>query len=964
MMPALRATYRVQLHGEFPFEQATQIIPYLARLGVSHLYSSPILRARTGSRHGYDLVDPTCVHPELGDDADRLGMVRELRRLGMGLLLDIVPNHMATGAENPFWEDVLTHGPSSHSARWFDIDWRSPDPELWGRVLIPVLGSLRHEVLARDEISLRLIDGQVRLAYFESSFPLDPSTTASPLAFDPGLSAERLGVPGHVAEALADLVRRLRALPPRTATDPTLRAERYAAADECRGHLCELVSKNAEAAGHIERIFSAFSGGTAGRNRLVKLMDRQVYRLAHWRRAAREINYRRFFDINDLIALRTEDSQVFEETHRLVFCWLAAHEVDALRIDHIDGLSDPRGYLENLSRNATELTGVAVPVFAEKILGGAETLRSEWPIAGTTGYDFLAEVEGIFLESSGLRRIEDFYRRRILRTRLDFAQTAGRAKRRALKAEFSASVGRLARDLAFLSRAHHPDMNLADAAQAITELIAALPVYRTYIAGDRRSTGSSPAHAVHPADRELIMSAAKQARERVHAAAVLDRLVSALLLEGLDEFPPDQQARRFRFVSRFQQLCGAAAAKGIEDTAFYVYVPLVSRNEVGGDPGRSAADADVWLHARNQSRAASWPHALLTVTTHDTKRSADVRARLDVLSEMSREWLQRVRQWTRWNRPHARKVAGQIAPDRNTEYLLYQTLVGAWPLSALMREEASEMAAFRERIEQYMIKAAREAKTQTSWVDPDSGFEEALIGFIRGILPTEGSARFLDDLRAFVGLISRPGMWNSISRTIIQLTAPGVPDTYQGDELWNFSLVDPDNRRPVDFSLRDRLLSELEAAWDHPGDKRMAFVNDLVSAPEDGRIKLHVIHRALAARAEEPDLFASGNYLPLSAEGAHFANIFAFAREFEAQVAITIAPRFTTQIIPRPTGPPTGETVWSDSRLRLPVRHLARGFRSVLTGESFVARSDGEPYLPIADVLGSFPAALLIGVGG
>ncbi|HEU4565775.1 MAG TPA: malto-oligosyltrehalose synthase, partial [Gemmatimonadaceae bacterium] len=686
----LAATYRLQLRAEFPLDAVRAIVPYLHRLGVSHIYSSPVLASRPGSTHGYDVADPTRIDPELGDEGGRLALVRELHRHEMGWLLDIVPNHMGTGPSNPFWEDVLARGRASRWAHWFDVDWADRPQRLRGRILLPVLGDDLDAVIERGELSLVRESGAWRVKYFDNSFPVSEES----------LELLGSGVGDQGSEKGGALIDQ----DPTRSPDPsTLRA----------------------------------------------ILDRQHYLLANWRRAAREINYRRFFDVNELVALRVEDPRVFAETHALVLEWVGAGEIDGLRIDHIDGLLDPLGYLERLraeveARAPRGESAEPFPVVVEKILSPGEHLRREWPVQGTTGYEFLDDLEAVLIDSAGFERIEAHYRRllRIRRRRgasappLGFAEVALRGKLYILRGALRADIYRLARQLVPIAKRDRAAAKLPREAlvEAMTQLIAALPVYRTYI------DGRAPAPSLE--DEAVLDAAFAGARRRggapPEAIDFLERTILRPIGEGGDG---DAERERLRFIQRLQQTTGPATAKGVEDTALYIYVPLVSRNEVGSDPARELVDAVETLHRANGERATVWPRALITTDTHDTKRSADVRARLDVLAELPEEWAARVLRWRRLNRVHRTKVHGRLEPDANTEYLLYQSMVGVWEVQEGRgardegREEpggsplAPRPSSLVDRLTAYILKAAREAKMRTSWTDRNEEFEGAIVSF-------------------------------------------------------------------------------------------------------------------------------------------------------------------------------------------------------------------------------------------
>jgi (1->4)-alpha-D-glucan 1-alpha-D-glucosylmutase len=946
-MPEIRATYRLQLHAGFPLSAARELVPYLSRLGISHIHCSPLLQARRGSTHGYDVVDPARLDPELGTEADLEALHTELASRGMGIVLDIVPNHMAASSENPAWDDVLAHGPASGFARWFDIDWRATERELRGRVLLPILGDRLSDVLKRGEIALETREGVPRVRYFEHELPLDPSTMPGVLG-DALTGCHRALHREHPACAeLAGIIQALRRLPRRNTRLAAALTRRRDSVPELLARLRTLAARVPEAAMALAQAAQAFNAGGEGESRLRRLLDAQVYRLVHWRRAAREINYRRFFDVNDLVALHMEDPEVFAQTHALVLAWRRRGWVDGFRIDHPDGLLDPLGYFQRLAAAAFPEHPSSPRVYVEKILGYGESLRAEWPVAGTTGYDFLNRVEALFIDPGGYEAIEDEYRR-IIRQPLEFPAIARQGKRLVLETGLSAGVRRLAdRLLRLAGHAHSlPAVTRQELFRAIVETIVALPVYRTYV------DGRSPVPG--PEDLRLLEGAIADARTRGRSsAAALDLLEGALLARGSPQDGPDLERLRLRFVERFQQVSGPATAKGIEDTAFYAYAPLLSRNEVGGGPEAPLARATADFHAANARRAAHWPGALLAVTTHDTKRNADVRARLDVLSEIPAEWADRVQLWRTLNLPHKRTVRGRRLPDPATVNHIFQAMVGIWPLTPL---GVGDLEALRERIDGYMVKAVREAKLRTTWTDPDESFEAALRADIGALLASDRSPRFLDHLERFVARIARAGLWNAVSRTVLHLASPGVPDLYQGDELWSLALVDPDNRRPVDFERRRRMLEEIERGTAGDLETRERFLTDLAANPEDGRLKLHVVRAALAARWDRPAAFRSRSYFPLEATGRSAGRAIAFGRGEGTQRLVAVVPRFLAGHV-LSGGAPTDLALWDDTGLPLPGGWPSR-WTCALSGRSLQAES--ERGLRVAELFGILPVALLL----
>lgn len=954
----IRATYRLQLSAAFTLDDARAIVPYLAQLGISHIYASPVLRSRPGSTHGYDVVDPTRLDPELGSDASWDALILELRVHDMGLVLDIVPNHMGVGADNPFWDDLFANGPASRYVGWFDIDWNAPARGLKGRVLIPILGAELAVAIKQRDFTIALDGGRLRLHYFEHSFPLDPTTI--PVVLELAIDDVPANVKMEDAAELAAIRDALAALPPRLTSRPVLVERRQREAPELLRRLEALATRSAGIHEALENAARDFTAGDGGEARLAALLDAQVYALVFWRRAAHEINYRRFFDINELVALRMEDPAVFGATHRRIIQWVKDGQLDGLRIDHVDGLRDPRDYFNRLNAAIQQVSpGETISIFVEKILSGRERLRTEWPVAGTTGYEFLAQLDAIFIDPAGRSEIEKTYRNflGIRRPEIDFHEVATRGKAFILRGALASDVQRLARLLAPIARrtARTASLTRAQLSEGIVQLIARLPVYRTYI--------EAGALALHDSDRAALDRAFEASTALALVRAPLLALLTDIFLGDPSSLSEEQRAERDAFVLRFQQVSGPATAKGIEDTALYRYSPLLSLNEVGADPAASLHDSVGYLHDANIERSTRWPGTMLATSTHDTKRSADVRARLDVLSEIPREWAEQLSAWARAHRALKARVRDKLAPDAHMEYVLYQTLVGIWPAPGAPGAEHDEL---RRRLTEFARKAARETKARTSWIDPDDEYERALDDFIAALFRRP---HFLRELESFVARIAASGATNALARTLLHLTAPGVPDIYQGDELWNFSLVDPDNRRAVDYAARQSLLGPLEA-MSPLGD--ITYLTTRYSVTDAGHdsLKLHVIHRALLARAEHASLFATGSYEPLAAHGPLASNVVAFLRRSSAPsltlhaAAIIVVPRLTHSL--SPDAPPTGQR-WSHTTLIVPAALASTRWRCAISGHEITVPatppgSAPEVTIPISisAILARAPLALLI----
>ena len=951
----LRATYRLQLNSEFTLDSARAIVPYLARLGISHIYAAPLLRSRPGSRHGYDVVDPTRLDPELGSDASFDALVAELRAHDMGMILDIVPNHMGVGADNPFWDDLFANGPASRYASWFDIDWNAPARGLKGRVLIPILGRELAEAIEANEITLGFESGRFRIRYFEQSFPLDPATI--PMVLERALAALPSDVAPEDFDELTSIRSALLALPPRLARRRALVERRQRDAPELLRRLETLEHRSTAVKRALDAAARTFIAGANGHQRLRELLDSQVYALVYWRRAAHEINYRRFFDINELVALRMEDPAVFGATHRRIIQWVKDGHLDGLRIDHVDGLSNPREYLDRLNAAIHQVRpGDEIPVYVEKILSGRERLRPEWRVAGTTGYEFLAQLDAIFISPDGRREIERTYRSflGIRRPELDFHEVAVRGKAFILRSSLASDVQRLARLLAPIARRAAPTQSLTrtQLSEGIVLLIARLPVYRTYI--------EAGALSIHDDDRATLERAFAEANAAALIRAPLLALLREIFLGDPSALDARRRAERDAFVVRFQQVSGPATAKGIEDTALYRYSPLLSLNEVGADPGGELRDAVGYFHDANIERSTRWPRTMLATSTHDTKRSADVRSRIDALSEIPREWAAQLARWERAHRFLKTRVRERVAPDAQMEYVLYQTLVGIWPTH---EPDAGERHALFERVSEFARKAAREAKARTSWTDPDEEYERALASFIRSLFDRE---EFLRELQSFVGTIAPSAAWNALARVVLHLTSPGVPDLYQGDELWNFSLVDPDNRRPVEYDRGAQLLGHLMSPL---GDTTQTLPPLKLTDVATDAAKLALIHRLLSLRASRPALFAHGTYRPLAAHGPRGEHIVAFARHLSAvppnapQSAIIVVPRLTHSFAP--LSPPIGD-LWRDTVLHLPADLATTHWLDAISGRDLdpSERASTDPALsipvPISLVLSSAPVAVLL----
>lgn len=884
MNPA--STYRLQFHAGFTFADATAIVPYLHQLGITHVYASPYLKARAGSTHGYDVIDHCSLNPELGTEADFGAFCDALAKHGMSHILDIVPNHVGVATnDNTWWNEVLANGPDSTYGKFFDIAWDgSPRPELQGKVLLPLLGGLYSDVLEKGEVKLTHDEVGFWVNYYDRRFPVNRKTLPLMDGDDAQPTLDRLnGTPGDA------------------------------------------------------RSFDA----------LHELLEKQFYRLACWKSASDEINYRRFFDVNDLAALAMERQDVFQATHALIFKLIEQGKVTGLRLDHPDGLYDPARYFERLQQKYRETvrTGGGADekplyVLAEKILAPDEPLPTEWLIHGTSGYDFLNVVNGLFVDGRNERAFTETYDAFVGGAIPPYEDLVYEKKKLILTVALASELHMLAHRLDRLAQRYRGwrDFTFAALSDALRETIACFGVYRTYIDGPNLT----PRDAAHV---NAAIAAAKRRNPKA-GEEIFDVIADVLLQIYPEGFTAEDKAAQLAFVGKFQQLTSPTTAKGIEDTTFYIYNRFVSLNEVGGEPSHFGVSPDR-VHEYFTDRQTNWPSAMSTLSTHDTKRSEDVRARLNVLSELPDAWRLAVGRWRAINARHKAAVDGKPAPDANDEYLIYQTLVGAWPTEPWTNEE---YASFGQRVGAYVLKAMREAKVHTAWTTPNKAYEEAATNFVSKLLDRTTGGEFLDGFAELRKRATAFGVVNSLSQTLLRLTAPGVPDTYQGTELWDLSLVDPDNRRPVDYGRRESALGELLL----PSE---AVALSLWHDRADGRAKLYVTATTLRARRRLPQLFSGGAYVPLRAVGERAEHVFAFARVDGNHAAIVVVPRM-------PVGLTGGDVhrfgdagLWGDTRLRLPNDVATGTFRDAFTGRDIASP---ERSIAIADVLGTFPVAMLV----
>ena len=887
------ATYRLQFHAGFTLEDARRIVPYLAELGITDLYASPLLRPRTGSTHGYDIVDPHTLNPALGTPEDFAALHEELARRDMGLLLDIVPNHMAASHENAWWMSVLENGAQSRYLHYFDIDWRpfaSQSGRMEDKVLLPILGRPYGEVLEAQEIKLGFDAEGLFFSYWDKRLPLAPQSYQLVLRqCADALPSEGAGIEVHDLIANDNVIANSRFL-----KDTLWRL--YEQSEAFRTALDEAIQR-----------YNGVAGDADSFNDLDRLLDAQWYRLAYWRIAAETINYRRFFDVTDLVGLRIENPEVFEARNKIVLEWLSEGKITGVRIDHIDGLYDPVNYLTKLQLRLGDPATDIVEEFyvvVEKILAEGEVLPEQFLVAGTTGYDFLDSVNAVFVDPEGLRRLTDFYVKFTGLT-TPFEDLVYERKRQVIHDLFAGEMRALAMHLAHLGIGDRNarDFSPSDLQTVLLEVTACMPVYRTYVR-------EAP---VSDADRAILGRGLAEARRRA-GSSVEPRVfafVERVLLLQPPSYLEEERDAWLAFVMRWQQFTGRVMAKGVEDTAFYNFNRLISLNEVGGEPGRGFEfDPVAELHERNERIAEAWPHTMNATSTHDTKRAEDVRARISVLSEVPDEWARHVKKWSSLNAP----LKQNGAPDANEELLIYQTLIGAWPVD-------------EERIRGVIEKSLREAKTHSSWLEPDAQYEKSVQDFAVALLTHKP---FVDSFTRFHKRIALHGALNSLSQVVLKACSPGLPDFYQGTELWDYSLVDPDNRRPVDYDQRVMALASL----------RSAQPARLLSRCADGTVKLFVTARTLALRAKHRETFRGGSYRAIEAG----PNCVAFLRGDDVLVVV---PRLTTQLV-KGAKFPLGDA-WGDRTLA-----LHGSWKNVFTGEMV----EGDA-LALREIFATFPVAVL-----
>ncbi len=923
------ATYRLQFTPDFGFNQAKAIVEYLDQLGVADIYASPIFTSRRGSQHGYDVVDQNQINPELGGLGDFEALIEELQERGMGWLQDIVPNHMAYDGQNHYLMDVLEHGQESQYVDYFDIEWDHSYEDIEGKVLAPMLGDFYDRCLERGEIQLSYVADGLKVNYYGLHFPVRVESYALFLTHEISWLRRQMG------RQNPDYIKLMGVLNTVRDTFPLMKGQqRRDQATFVKYLLWDLYESSSEIKTFIDQNIEAFNGQVdkpQSFDLLDKLLLQQFYRLSFWKVGAEELNYRRFFTVNELICLKVDNPKVFDQTHALIEDLVRSKKINGLRIDHIDGLYDPQGYLQRLYEKTD-----GVYTVIEKILERDERLPSHWPIQGTSGYEFLNYVNGVFYQQQNQKDFTRFYKS-FSGVKDGYDKLFLQKKQLIADTNLVGDIDNLARFLKKVASQYRygRDLTANGLKAAIQEVLVSFPVYCTYI----NQQGSSKR------DLKYIQMAIAQARKRIPQLLNELELIEKFLMLGYEEsLAVEERSQWLHFVMRLQQFTGPLMAKGVEDTLFYVYNRFIGLNEVGAAPDHFGVSLKEF-HDYNQYQQEHWPHTLNATSTHDTKRSEDVRSRLSVISELPDEWETQVKTWSELNADKKQMIGDQAVPDANDEYFLYQTLVGAYPF------DNAELPEFKTRVKDYVVKAVREAKVHTAWLRPDADYEAGYVQFVDTLLTPSKDNAFLDKLQQFQKRIAEYGIYNSLSQLLIKLTAPGVPDFYQGTELWDFSLVDPDNRRPVDYPKRLKGLQAIQERWQKQPNTLMKH---LLKNRTDGCIKLFLMMRGLAARNYFRNVFRSGRYQPLTVTGEQANHVVAFIRHKGEHTVITVVPRFLTDLV-QPDTLPLGKAVWGDTALALPQGEQA-------TWQDWITQQpiDLTDTPLVGDLLAQFPVALLV----
>lgn len=927
------ATYRLQFSPEFTFKHAKDIVQYLSQLGISDIYASPILKPKTGSSHGYDVVDPSRINPDLGTMEEFSELISETHAHKMSWIQDIVPNHMAYDTENVMLMDILESGQHSKYIDVFDIEWAHRHESVRGRILAPFLGKFYEDALEDGEIQLKFDKNGFSINYYEYRLPLKIESYEKIITYRLSALKTKLGKDHPDIIKFLGLVFIIKGL-----SSDDEHSSWYDQVFFVKSILWELYEQSPQIKDFLDeniRSFNGEKGKPESYNMLDSLLHEQHYRLSFWKVATEEINYRRFFNINGLISLKMEKKAVFDFKHGLMLDLYRKKYIQGFRIDHVDGLYDPTGYLEYLRENAPDAY-----VVVEKILEPEEDLPSFWPVQGTTGYDYLNYANGVFCQTGHEKEFDRIYSK-FIGEKFNFTSMMHEKKRLIIGKHMAGDVERLAHQIEAISSRdrYGSDITLYGLKRALVELLAYFPVYRTYFSND----------FISKTDRDCMRDVIKFAREENPGLLHEFNFIERFLLPKFAEYLSAEQRREaMDFVMRFQQLSGPLMAKGLEDTVFYIYNRLISLNEVGGNPGKFGYRLEEF-HDFCEYQADLWPHTMNASATHDTKRGEDHRARINVLSEMPKEWEHKLKVWSKLNTKTKKNRGRFKVPDKNDEYFLYQTLIGTFPFGEDYSKENAEE--YINRINEFVIKAVREAKVHTAWLKPDFEYENYFMDFVKSILTPNSGNAFLEDFIPFQKTIAYYGIFNSLSQTLLKLSSPGIPDFYQGSEFWDLSLVDPDNRRPIDFKQRSEVLQKIKEA--EKKDSK-ALIKKMLGDLENPQIKLYIIYKALASRWAYQDLFNDSSYVPLETKGEFKNNVIAFLRKHNSkEQTITVVPRFLTSVITS-TQLPLGKDIWKDTAIELP-EGLILHWRNVFTGEMLEVSN----HLNISDLFKEFPLALL-----
>ena len=925
-----KSTYRLQFNSSFGFKAASGTTDYLSELGISDIYASPVFKSKIDSSHGYDVVEPNQLNPQLGTDEEFDFLAGKVKKNGMHWLQDFVPNHMAYNVQNRMLIDLLENGSNSGYAGFFDIDWEHHHAGMKGRILAPFLGKFYQEALENGEIKLRYDEEGLSINYYETRLPIKIESYADVFSFRLDKLRNKLGRNEPDFIRFMGTLFAIKSLPSAEEID-----ERYNQIKFIKGILWELYIYNNSIKDFIDenlKIFNGIKGMPESFDLLDNLLSQQYFRISFWKVANEEINYRRFFNVNELISLRVENEEVFNRIHSLVFKLCREEKISGLRIDHIDGLYDPSDYLKNVRDRNKDIYLVV-----EKILEFEENLPTFWPVQGTTGYDFLNFLNEIFCQRKNNYRLTAFYNK-FTEQNKTYEQIVIEKKRLIIQTRMAGDVENLAILIEEISSKDRfgVDVTLHGIKEALEEILTHFPVYRTYISGSKNRR----------TDKKYLSEVIEKVKKENQLLTKEFQYIGSLLTKDFGEkFTTEQKDKSLNFLMKFQQLTGPIMAKGFEDTVLYVFNRLISLNEVGSSPDKFGITLNEFYNF-NKKRFLNWRFTINATSTHDTKRGEDVRARINVLSEIPDEWIKKVRLWNKINVKFKKSRNGYLMPDKNLEYFIYQTLIGSFPFNP------DDTGDYLNRIKQYLVKSMREAKEHSSWTRPDAEYESAALTFTGNIL--NSNSEFYNDFSSFRKKIAFYGVYNSLSQSLVKISSPGVPDFYQGTEMWDLFLVDPDNRQPVDYNLRRKSLNEIIKMDKESGvEDRISFLQSLLINPSDAKIKLYVTYKSLQVRNNNLEFYNEGDFIPVETGGKFKDNLIAFARSFEDKVIVTLAPRFLTDLVEE-NKLPTGLDVWNDTYIKLNKINYS-ALKNNFTGEVFEKKDK----ILIGEIFRNFPYGLL-----